>query len=282
MLRDAITNSEIKKIFRNQELKTEYMVNLLEIIGSNESVSRTKAGIDRQIEATWNYELSKGILRRLFQASDKYFSFLNCGNEIDNTIRQWNELGYGELSWPFAAMNFDDRVHRINNSNLSEEEKDQLIASEVIKFRRIKDINAKRNNYIEYLIFENNDNVIPTFKNNKGVDFYINGEPYDQKVSKSVGNAFIKEHGQNYRQIAIERPELVAKSLYENQDEDRFGDEPRLFVVYLDNDVSAETTRDIIINTNFVEPIHIEFDYLHSKTNWIHHSTHCFIVLLYH
>ena len=117
-------------------------------------------------------------------------------------------------------MSFDQHVHALNrNKSLSEDEKDSLLSKEVIVFRRIKHINSLRNDYIESLVFKN-DNVIPTLGNRKGIDFYINGEPYDQKVGKSVGKAFVDEYGDNYREMALNYPELVAKSLYENQDEE--------------------------------------------------------------
>ena len=281
MLTENITENEIKKIFNNRELKEEYISKLYETKNINQRIPRTIKELNEEIINNWDYEISKNILRELFRKSDKYLHCLGCGRTIDKSINQWSELGYGELSWPFSAMNFDKHVFDINNMAITEEEKDELISKEVIMFRRIKDINAKRNDYIEFLIFENNENVIPTFNNNRGVDFYINGVPYDQKVSKSVGKAFIKENGDNYREIAIANPQLVAKSLYEHQDEDRFGDEPRLFVVYLDNDVSADSTKEIIVNTDFGDSINVEFDYLHSKTNWIHHQTNCFIILLH-
>lgn len=281
MLKERITIKEIKRIFSNKELKILYLTKLFESKEDAPPIENTIAKIDNQIISTWEYELSKNILRELFKQSEKYRRCRDCGGQIQDALQSWSENNIGEFSWPFSAMNFDNRVHQINRMEISENEKDSILCSDVKRFRRIKDINSKRNDYIEYLIFEHNENVIPTFTNSKGIDFYINGEPYDQKASKSAGGDFIREYGEDYREIALNHPELVAKSLYEHQDKSRFGDEPRLFVVYLDSDISAERTKNIILNTNFMSSIEIEFDYKHSRNNIQHHSTHCFIVLLH-
>lgn len=281
MLTKEIKIEEIKKIFGNQEIKKQYLQKLFDITKSNNEISRTKVGIDRQIIETWNYKISIKILRELFLSSDKYKYCKECAVLVDQAIKHWEDKGLGTIAWPFSAQAFDQRVHMINNSDMSEEDKDATLCSDVIKFRRIKDINAKRNDYIEYLIFTHNDNVIPTFGNNRGVDFYINGEPFDQKVGKSVGKAFIEKYGESYRQIALEQPELVAISLYENQDESRFGDEPRLLIAYLDNDVTSEDIEKCIKKADLKNPIQIEFDYFHSKNTSKHHITQCYLILLH-
>ena len=190
-------------------------------------------------------------------------------------------MNLGEFDWPFQPRMFDQYVHAINRRNLAEKDKDNLVATAAIKYRRIKDINARRNDYIEYLIFKNNENVIPTFANRRGVDFYINGEPFDQKVSRSVGQNFIARYGENYREIAIQKPELVAKCLYEYQDEERFGREPRLLIVYLDSDLTIENIDHSLANANFQRPINIAFDYRHSDGRTMHYKTYCYIVLLH-
>lgn len=281
MLIKEIRIEEIKKIFGNQEVKKQYLQKLFEITKSTNEISRTNAGIDRQIIETWNYEVSIKILRELFLSSNKYKYCKECAVLVDQAIKSWDEKELGTIAWPFSAQAFDQRVHMINNSDMSEEDKDAVLCSEVIKFRRIKDINAKRNDFIEYLIFTYNDNVIPTFRNNRGVDFYINGEPFDQKVGKSVGKAFIEKYGDGYRQIAIENPKLVAISLYENQDENRFGDEPRLLIAYLDNDVTSDDIERCIKKADLKKPIQLEFDYFHSNNTTNHHITQCYVILLH-
>lgn len=280
MLRTHIDEEAINKIFGNQDIRKKYLKKLFKKTGRSDKIATKKADTIRQIESTWDYEISKSVLRDLFVSSEKYAHCEKCATAVDEAIKDWKKLGLGELAWPFSAMNFDQYVHRLNTSTLSEKEKDDILSADAIKFRRIKDINAKRNDYIEYLIFSSNENIIPTFGNRSGVDFYINGLPFDQKVGKSVGKAFIEKY-ENYRKEAIEHPERVAISLYENQDESRFGDEPRLLIAYLDDDVTSDDIKKCIAKTNFDKPFEIEFEYLHSKSTAKRHFTKCFVILLH-
>ena len=95
-----------------------------------------------------------------------------------------------------------------------------------------------------------------------------------------MGGDFITQYGDSYREIAINNPELVAKSLYEHQDGERFDAEPRLYIVYLDDNISNEQIEKLLSNIDFNKPYPIEFDYYHANV-LEHHTTHCFIVLLH-
>lgn len=282
MLTNNITAIEIKKIFQNKENKLEYLKRLFNRTGSSAPIEKTASKIDNQIIDTWNYDISKSVIREMFMNTDKYAYISGCRKMIDEAIATWEEKQLGDFEWPFSAMNFDQHVHQLNrNSELTEDAKDTIISKESIVFRRIKNINALQNDYIEFLIFQN-ENVIPTFGNNKGVDFYINGMPYDQKVSKSVGKAFQNQYGDDYRNIAINNPSLVAISMYENQDKERFGEEPRLLIIYLDSDVTSNQIEEQLRNINFNKPMQIEFKYKHSNNNFLAYKTECFVILLHH
>lgn len=280
MLTEGITLLEIKKILATKVLKIEYLNRLSEAKNITINYGRSDASINQAIIDTWDYVYSKNIIREMYVESPKYRVGQHCREFITQAVENWNNHDLGDFVWPFSAMNFDKRVVAINRMPITEEEKDNLIAYEVIKFRRIKDINTMRNDYIEYLITANNENITPTLTHRSGVDFYIDGEPYDQKVSKSVGGDFISQYGDNYREIAINHPELVAKSLYEHQDGERFDAQPRLYIVYLDDDVSNDQIEYLLSNINFNEPYNIEFDYLHANV-MEHHITHCFVILLH-
>lgn len=282
MLVNGINAAEIKKIFQNKENKLDYLRRLFERTNNPTPIERTVARIDSQIIDTWEYNISKSVIREMFMDTDKYAYISVCRELIDEAINEWEEKQLGDFEWPFSAMNFDQHVHHLNrNTELTEEEKDEIISREAVVFRRIKNINALRNDYIEFLIFQN-ENVIPTFGNNRGVDFYIDGMPYDQKVSKSVGKAFQNQYGDDFREIAINNPSLVAISMYENQDEERFGEEPRLLIIYLDSDVKSNQIEEQLRNINFNEPMQIDFEYRHSNNNVLQHHTECFVVLLHH
>ena len=281
MLKTGITPQEIKKIFQNNGNKIEYLKRYFVRTGNTEAIESAASKIDDQIISTWDYDISKEVIREMFIDTDKYKYISKCSEKIDAAIKEWNEMGLGDFAWPFSAMGFDQHIHTINrNEKLTEKQKDDLVSRETIIFRRIKHINALRNDYIEFLVFQN-DNVIPTFGNNRGVDFYIDGMPYDQKVAKSVGAAFKRKYGDKYRDIAIDNPALVAVSMYENQDEERFGDEPRLLIVYLDSDVTSQKIEEQLSNIDFTEPLQIEFKFNHSNNTLLTHKTKCFVVLLH-
>lgn len=281
MLVDEITRDEIKKIFRNRENKLKYLKRLLPDNKSSE-IEKKGSSIDSQIIATWNYNESKDVIREMFKETEKYKYISKCNTLIDIAIQEWQDKQLGEFEWPFSAMNFDQHVHKLNRDNeKTEDEKDLIISRESIVFRRIKNINTLRNDYIEYLIFQNKS-VIPTFGNNRGVDFYINGMPYDQKVAKSVGEEFKSKYGKNFREEAINNPALVAKSLYENQDAERFGHEPRLLIVYLDVDVNSQEIEEQLKNVDFNKPLQIDFEYKTRNSNAQQYKTECFIILLHH
>ena len=280
MLKQEITLKEIKKIFATKAIKIEYLTRLSSLKSIVINYGRSEASINQAIIDSWDYENSKAVIRKMYKESQKYIIGSQCKEGIERALLDWKINNLGDFTWPFSAMNFDRRVVAINRLDLSEKEKDELLAKEVIKFRRIKDINTMRNDYIEYLITTNNENITPTLTHRSGVDFYIDGEPYDQKVSKSVGRDFITQYGDSYREIAINNPELVAKSLYEHQDGERFDAEPRLYIVYLDDNISNEQIEKLLSNIDFNKPYPIEFDYYHANV-LEHHTTHCFIVLLH-
>lgn len=283
MLKESITSKEINCIFSssngkpNRKLKETYLRKLFEMTNCSNDIAKTIAKIDSQIIETWDYEISKSIIRNMFFKSEKCILSKQKKDKIDLAIHQWKELGLGEIKWPFAAASIDNYIHKLNRSEkIPEQEKDKIISKDIIRFRRIKEINQLKNDYIEYLVIHNNENVIPTFGNKRGVDFYIDGLPFDQKVSKSVGSDFIKEYGDDYRTVAIESTSLLAKSLYEHQDAQRFGSEPRFLVVYLDTDLTSDEIEDLLKSLDFSSPMNIAFEYKGNK-----YKTTCYLILLH-
>lgn len=278
----GISTTEIKKIFPNFATKKEYLSRLFSLTNSSPSQKITNKIIDDIIIDTWNYENSKNVIRELYFKSDKCEFSKNNELKIDELLNEWNALSLGKIEWPFAAMNFDQKVAEINRLNVSSNEKDDLVSTSVIRFRRIKEINTLRNDYIENLIIQYNENVIPTLKHSSGVDFYINGDSYDQKVSKSIGKSFVEKHPLNSKQYAIENPKEVAISLYENQDEQRFDANPRLYIVYLDDEITADQIKEVIRDTDFKIPVNVNFTYkFKDKDSISSYNTNCFIILLH-
>jgi len=65
------------------------------------------------------------------------------------------------------------------------------------------------------------------------------------------------------------------------QDEGRFGYEPRLFVVYIDEDIPVIELKSIIDKIDIAKPIEVSFTYKHEKLGEKTYKTYCFMVLLY-
>lgn len=244
-----------------------------EVLNFPNANSVWKAVID-----SWDYSVSKDIIRNIFESSKKYKNGVEADSALPILLSEWSDLKLGDVSWPFRANDFDKFVQRINvNDGYSRPQKDDQVKIAAVKYRRIKEINTSRNDFIETLIFNKNTNIIPTLKHSRGVDFFIDGVAFDQKVSKSVTEQFKRDFGENWRNEAIENPSKVAEYLYTYQDEQRFGHEPRLFVVNLDEDIEGKDIKAAINLVDLEKPIELSFTYAgNGKT----YKTQCFIILL--
>ena len=175
--------------------------------------------------------------RKMFKEIEKYKSGLRAYEMMKEKLAEWNELGLGEIKWPCGQNDFDKHTQSINNRNtISSITKDEMIAKDAIKFRRIKEINTLRNDFIETTIFNSSDEVTPTLKHTGKGDFYVKGVKYDQKVAKSIGSDLSKliEKGEITKDDLINNPIPLLKWMYENQGEDRFDSDKRLYVIFLD------------------------------------------------
>ena len=68
--------------------------------------------------------------------------------------------------------------------------------------------------------------VIPTLKNNFGIDIFFDNQPFDLKTTYLPRGYDIED--------AVKNPNKLAIWLYENQGAQRFGDDNRFFVVLID------------------------------------------------
>lgn len=81
-------------------------------------------------------------------------------------------------------------------------------------------------------IFSQHQNVLPTLVDIKGVDFFINDIPLDLKITR-IPDGFDE---------TFDKLELI-KWLYENQSEQRFGAENRLFLILNDKNHPEQTDK---------------------------------------
>lgn len=283
-----LTEDVAKKIIGSKEKAIEYLQQMNTMVtvdglsfNRNNRINNSTADVWRMVVNSWNYEISKIVIRNIFKTTKKYQNGKDADNAMNLLIKEWENLNLGNVAWPFSQGDFDGFVQRINAETIDGYAKDEKVKDAAVKYRRIKEINTVRNDFIETLIFEKNETITPTLDHRRGVDFFIDGISFDQKVAKSPTNEFKRDFGENWRQTAVNQPELVAKYLYTHQDEGRFGADPRLLVVYIDEDITVEQIRNIIANTDLTQYITIDFTFNHKNHGVKNYKVPCFIVLLY-
>lgn len=295
-IKHKISKEIAKKILGSQDNASEYLLRLNDIntipsltyrtVSKGKDAGKKVLKLNTEelwnlVETSWDYEHSKSVIREMFRNTEKYRNGKNADVAMSALISEWHNLSLGDISWPFSQGAFDEFVQKVN-SEKDGSTKDDKVRLAAVKYRRIKEINTVRNDFIETLIFEKNDNILPTLNHRRGVDFFIDGESFDQKVAKSPTAQFKAAYKDSWKEQAIATPELVAKYLYEYQDEGRFGADPRLLVVYLDEDVSIDRIRDTIGRTNLAAPLQVSFTYGHKSQGAKEYTVSCFVILLHH
>lgn len=297
-LKNNFSTDTAKKIFGNKENAEKFLLELqkkknfdlpLKIITRGVNKGSFILDLDTnqlwsKIVEFWDFETGELIIRDLFSQTEKYKSGKDSYSTMKILLSEWEKLKLGNIAWPFSQGDFDGFIQRLNSENCDGYQKDEKAKHAAVKYRRIKEINTVRNDFIETLIFEKNINILPTLNHRRGVDFFINGISFDQKVAKSPTNEFKKDFGDNWKDYAIHNPNKVAEYLYKYQDEGRFGADSRLLVVYLDEDISIEKIADTIENTDLQNPLEINFEYTHNKGKPTEknktYKVNCFIILL--
>jgi len=278
-IKRTINQDIVKKILSNKENTVEFLIlNGYQKTKLNRQSSRD---LFNEIVRIWNYDNAKNTIRNLFKTKPKFLNGLKGEETMNILIEEWKKLNLGNINWPFSQGQFDSFVQSLNSLNTSREIKDIKVKEAAIRYRRIKELNTERNDFIETIIFLKNENIIPTLSHTRGVDFFINGISYDQKVARSPTKCFKDDFGERWKEQAIEKPELVAEYLYKHQDEGRFSSSPRLLVVYLDEEITPLKIKDVIENTNLNSPLEITFDFNHKDFGVRTYKTEAFVILLH-
>lgn len=278
-IKRTIDRDIVKKIFSSKPNAIEF----LQLYGyDRKQLSKQKSDeLFNEIVRIWNYDDAKDKIRSLFKEKPKFINGLKGEDTINVLLDEWKNLSLGSVGWPFSQGQFDNFVQHLNAENTSRLVKDEKVKLAAVRYRRIKEINTERNDFLETLVFLKNENIIPTLSHIRGVDFFINGESYDQKVAKSPTNEFKKDFGCDWKAFAINNPHKVAEYLYKYQDEGRFGASPRLFIVYLDEEISPIRIKEIISKINLETPLKVTFDFKHINGGTKTYQTEAFVILLY-
>lgn len=279
-IKEGITKEQVGLILGSRETQLAFLLKMEVIWGVPTKLNRkgNKVIDTKQVKDTtqyivdnWNYEDAKQVLRDMFRNTEKYQRGMGAKETFNRFKQKYIELGYTDYKWPFVSGQFDAyAVKTVVYPSVSDESKFEeglrRTQKDVEKFSYLKIFNTLRNDYLEYLIFNADQDIIPTFSHRGGIDFYIHGIGFDQKVSRSVTNQFVDAYGDNWREIALERPYEVARYLMELGDEARFSNVPRLFIIDVDGSYELEGIDEKVRDISFDEPHTVEYTYNHSST----------------
>jgi hypothetical protein len=182
------------------------------------------------------------IIKRLIDIS-------NIDSKIDTFIKQQYALKIKERKSLISDQDLIKELHKVKDFSwgVVQGQLDQKIQAEYV--RRIvryddliSNVKAKLHNDVtSYVIctwynhwttvlieehISQHPRVIPTLKNIKGIDIFVDGQPFDLKTTYLPRDYEVQD--------AVKAPKNLAVWLYENQGAQRFGSDNRLFVILLD------------------------------------------------
>ena len=251
-IRKSINRFTLKKIFTLETAK-DLAEKLLILAGGDKTPYIPKGGKNKGkfrvpkaqafdvIIEYWDYNFALQFARKelvsvLPNGKYKYDKY----NHYRTAERNYREESQKENFWANRQGNLDQSIQQINRKpGISRRNREKLVQEMALNQLNVTYFNGLRNDFIEYEIFKNNFEVFPTLKNSAGLDYFVDGVPYDQKVSRSLGLAFESKYNSHEEAVfeARKNPKILAQSLFENQDTYRLekGDIcNRLYVVYLD------------------------------------------------
>ena len=279
-IKEGLTKEDLKNILGSNNMKVEFLEQMkyhwkvpMKINRKKQMVIDLKkvGDLDEYIITRWDYTVCRDILRDMFRLTEKYNRGRTAKELFNHFKTKYREAGFPDYKWPFISGQFDDYLVKVivypsvANSEVFDGQLGK-IDRDVEKFSYLKIFNTLRNDYIEYLMFLADEDIIPTFSHRGGIDFYIHGLGFDQKVSRSVTNQFMDKHGEKWRDVALENPFEVAEFLMVLGDEARFSNVPRLFVIDVDGSYELEGIENKVQVINFDSPTQVTYTYQHKST----------------
>ena len=147
-IKSRINFELVKKIFSNannaKKFLTYFNVN---------AKGHSSRDMFNEIVKIWDYDKALPVIRDIFKASSKFSRGSKGADNLEILLNEWHNLNLGNISWPFSQRAFDNFVQSINAENIQRSQKDEKVKNAAIKYRRIKEINTERNDFIENLIF---------------------------------------------------------------------------------------------------------------------------------
>lgn len=263
-IKDGVTIRDVQNIFGNKNNAIEYLNTVGGKWTNTTLKSESSNSIFTKVCNNWDYEIVK-LTVRLNSKKTKYnlSNYEKYSKQYEN-VRDIisNEYSNGK-DWAFNPMTYDlkltSTVRKCGSVLVGLHDHMEDIKKNYI----IKSYNVYRSFLFEYFMIKHHDDILPTLSNNNGVDFYYNGKKFDLKNTSSVTEKFKVDHGDDWLTEAINNPQRVAKYLYENQNENRFGFNPRIFIVELGDDIhTVDQIENECKNLNFGNLHKINFEYM--------------------
>lgn len=174
--------------------------------------------LEKQKNGSANYDLE---LAHYQDTTKHLYPRKLMGNQLDDMVNQYTRNHQGVINKDETNIHFSDIIYDMNVN---------------------KRLTTTRNDLCELLLIHNNLEVMPTLKHISGVDYFIDGIAYDQKVSISTGAYQVPKDIRK-----IDKYEL-AKTLLENQTSGRFNNCNRVFVVFVDKACDEINEQNIVFH----------------------------------
>ena len=251
------TISQLKKIFKKQQATDVLKSFNPELFGKRTSGSRNITYLGEDLYTDIQNIHTKKLMNYTREISISNGKYKAINDDPEYYKRQIALTNVKKEDSPCHPQQFSESVVKPNVRRAIKDKPDNIAAAvnAMIKDKSEKHVNERVNqqikaDYSEWLILKYNPNIMPTLKHDAVTDMYLITETavvaLDIKTTRSIWG--------------ITDPKEAITKLYENQGEDRFSSEPRLYIYLSDNDeideqnlrLQLETTYDIIFQYNKV------------------------------
>jgi hypothetical protein len=255
---------KIPDIVTPEDLKNQYTLKDALLVAEKLQIPFKKKDVWSHLCYHWDYDTFREITREIAQSDGGKYDpkKLDLYKQQYTKFRMMYTSEFGEvLDWVYHPSQFDEWRKKMTYGEITFEEY-ELGCKQHGMVATIADLKSK---ILEIISFHEDPEIYPILGNKKGLDYIYRRQGRDWKTSKSPGNAFIdycKKKDLNPIEYALSHPEVVAKSLYENQDSTRFGFESRHFIVSLGSDLKpVEELIKSYKSISYENPMNITFTY---------------------
>lgn len=267
---EQLTREDVKKIIANKDNAIDFLLYMNIDISYKDLIKLKSEPIYDLLMDNIDYGTFH-IYIRLHSMKSKYSNdnFLKYQNSYIECSKLLNE-NYTDRTWSFNPSSYEDEQIKVIRKYDSIQDSLNEHLKKCEKNLIIKSYNNSRAFLFEYFLVRNNDKILPTLSNSKGVDIYID-KKWDLKNTSGVTKQFKDFYGENWKDFAYKNPKIVAEFLYKNQGEERFDTNDRIFIIDLAETIKPVSEIEKIcknLNFNDVHVINFEKEINGVKNNY--------------